>query len=135
MGQLERCPQLHASRHSPGSTLTGSGLDQLALELGEPAQDGQHQSAVGGRRIGPGVGDRAESGARPVQRIQDVQQVAGGPGETVESGDQHDVARRDAAQHPLEFSPVGGRGADLLLKQFFSPRSLEAGELGFQGLP
>jgi hypothetical protein len=39
-------------------------LDQRALELGKPAQDGEHERPVRGRGIGPAILDRAEASAR-----------------------------------------------------------------------
>jgi hypothetical protein len=40
----------------PGAAFTGAGLDQFALELGQAAQDGQHQPTVGRGGVGPRIG-------------------------------------------------------------------------------
>jgi len=53
--------ELHASGLRTDSTLTRPGADQFALELRKAAEHGQHQPAVGRRRIGPAIFERFEA--------------------------------------------------------------------------
>jgi hypothetical protein len=50
--------------------------DQFALELGEAAEDGQHQSAVRRGGVGPGVAERAKADVLAAEQREDVEQVA-----------------------------------------------------------
>src|SRR5690348_2633357 len=44
------------------AALTGARADQISLELGQPAEHGQHQTAVCRGGVGPCVAERAETG-------------------------------------------------------------------------
>jgi hypothetical protein len=43
--------------------VTGADEDQLALELGEPAENREHQSAVRRRGVGPRIVQRLKAGS------------------------------------------------------------------------
>jgi hypothetical protein len=59
---------------SPGAAaaFAGAGADQFALELGKPAEHGQHQAPVRGRRVGPCVMQRTKARALAGDRRQRV---------------------------------------------------------------
>ena len=54
----------------------GATSDQFSLELGEAAQDRQHQPAVRCGRVRPGIPQRFESGALVGDRAEHVQKIA-----------------------------------------------------------
>jgi hypothetical protein len=60
----------------PLATFTRPGSDQLALEFGQAAKHGEHQSAMSGRGIGPSILERFEAGAALADLIEHVEQVA-----------------------------------------------------------
>src|SRR2546425_2415783 len=47
-GELRAASQLHAARLGAGAALAGAGFDQVALELGQAAQDNGEQFVVWG---------------------------------------------------------------------------------------
>src|SRR4051794_20075639 len=63
-GELGRSAHSLPSCHGPCPPLAGACADELALELGEAAQHGEHQAAMRGRGVGPGIAEGAE--ARPL---------------------------------------------------------------------
>jgi hypothetical protein len=71
-GKLLRPPEARASRLGALPALTGLGPDQGALELVEPAQDGEHELAVRPR------GERPEAGARLLDGREHVKEISGG---------------------------------------------------------
>jgi hypothetical protein len=50
-GELRLAAHLHAAGLREPAALAGARADQLALKLGQAAQDGQHQAAVGPREL------------------------------------------------------------------------------------
>src|SRR5215475_10950970 len=85
MGCERRRPtEAHTLRLRAGAAGAGSGEDQLALELGQPAEHGEHEPTVRRGRIGPGITERLEGGTGFADRVEDVEQVAGAPGKPVE---------------------------------------------------
>ena len=66
----------HAALLGALPALARPGADQFTLELGQPAEHCQHQSAVSDRGIGPGVLEALEPGAAFGDRRNDVEQVA-----------------------------------------------------------
>lgn len=77
--------ELHASFNGPPATLAGTDSDQLALELGKAAVDGQQQAPVRRGGIRPCVCQRLERGALLGDGVERVEQVPRGPGEPVRS--------------------------------------------------
>ena len=69
--------------------LIGTRSDQLSLELGEAAKNGQHKSAVRGGGVGPGIGDRAEARALLRNGGDHVQQVARAAGRPIKPRHKH----------------------------------------------
>ena len=55
-------PIFTPARHGAGAAFARPRADQLALELGQPAQHGQHQPPVRGRGVGPCVAEGSEPG-------------------------------------------------------------------------
>jgi hypothetical protein len=60
--ELRRSAHPLPSCHGPCPPLSGARADELALELGEAAQHGEHQAAMRGRDGGRGVAKRTEAG-------------------------------------------------------------------------
>ena len=77
MRQLEFWPHLYAARNGTLLPLTGSALNQVALEFGKTAQDGKHETPVGRRRVGPTIVQRSKARARSVELIQNAARQSG----------------------------------------------------------
>ena len=69
---LARTAKLDITLLRPLATFTRPCSDQLALEFGQAAKHGEHQSAMSGRGIGPSVFERFEAGAALADLIKDV---------------------------------------------------------------
>jgi hypothetical protein len=80
----KRTPRLFA----PLASFAGAGADQLALEFGQAAHDGEHQAAVRRGGVGPCVAERAEASFLVGDRCKRVQQVAGGSREPIKPSHQ-----------------------------------------------
>jgi hypothetical protein len=52
VSEFERSAHFLSARHGPRSAFASARADQIALELGQPAEDGQHQPGA------PGIGER-----------------------------------------------------------------------------
>ena len=98
-GELRLAAKPHAVCLRSGSALGRADADQLALELGQPAQHGDDQPAVGGRRVGPRVAQGTEGGSLVGHGGQGVEQVAGGPGQAVEPRHHQHVAGGELVEH------------------------------------
>jgi hypothetical protein len=72
--------------------------NQLALELGKPSENSQHQSTVRGGRVGPGVTKRSKSGTLLSELGQNIQQITSGAGKTIQPRDDNRVALHDGVQ-------------------------------------
>src|SRR5580700_7693605 len=83
-GEFGFAAELDAARLGAGASFAGPRADQLALELGEAAENGEHQAAVGCGGVGPRVTERAKPGLLAGDRRESVGKVAGRAGETVE---------------------------------------------------
>src|SRR5262249_61331641 len=79
-GQLRATAESDTVRLRAGTSLAGASADQLALELGQAAEDGEHQAAVRGGGVGPGIAKRCESGAYAGDGGERIEQVAGTAG-------------------------------------------------------
>jgi len=74
--ELGLTPELHAARHGCRAAGTGTLVDQLALELRDAGEHGEHHASRRRGRVGPGLGERAQPRSRLVQLLGDVEQVA-----------------------------------------------------------
>ncbi len=92
--ELRLAAHLHAAGLGEPAALAGARADQLPLKLGQAAQDGQHQAAVGSGGVGPGVAQGPESGLAAGDRRQGVEKIAGGAGQPVQPGHHQHVAGR-----------------------------------------
>ena len=75
--ELELPTQTYPPGLSPLPAFVGPGLDQLPLKLSEATEDGQHQPAVRGCRVGPSISQRSETRVSLGDCIKDVQEVPG----------------------------------------------------------
>ena len=73
--ELELSSKSDPSGFRPLSAFLSPGLDQLPLEFREPTKHSQHQPAVRGCRLGPGIRERPEASASLADCIEDIQQV------------------------------------------------------------
>ena len=83
--------------HPPGlgalPTLSGTGSNQLALELRKSPKDGQHEPAVRCRGVCPGTRQRLEaSPGLANRRVEDIEQVPRRTGEPIEPRGHEHVA-------------------------------------------
>ena len=57
--------------------LAGPAPDQFALELGETAQNSQHQATMRRRRVSPNISKGLKAGSLLSNRAQQVEEIAG----------------------------------------------------------
>jgi hypothetical protein len=86
-----------------------SGADQLALELGQAAQHGGHQAALSGRRVGPGIAERAKARTLARDGVEDVEQLARRSGEMVEARHHEHVAGGEPVDRATKLWAIGDR--------------------------
>ena len=89
----------------------GPGADQLALELGKIADNGQHQPTVRRRCIRPCILQRAEACVGLGDGVENVQQIACRSCQSVKPRDHEHVAALDGADKlaqllPSAFAPL-----------------------------
>jgi hypothetical protein len=113
-GQSRRPAEFHALGLGTGSAVARTGKDQLALELSQPAQDGQHQAPVCGRGVGPGIAQRLEAGTGLGDGVEDVEEITGGAGQPIEACHHQHVALAEALDDLGQLGAVGLGAADLL---------------------
>jgi hypothetical protein len=77
IGEFEFRPHFHAPAPWRVPAFAGPGAYQLALELCQPAQHGQHQASVRGRGIGPCVAKGLKSGFLRGDCCNRVEEIAG----------------------------------------------------------
>jgi hypothetical protein len=109
--ELRFAAEALAVRLGARPAFAGADADQLALELGEAAENGQHQAAVRRGGVGPCVAERAEAGFLLGDRGERVQQVAGRAGEAVEPRHHDHVASGDFGEQPAKLRSVNRHAA------------------------
>jgi hypothetical protein len=126
-GEFEGSPQALPSRLRPIPAFAGAGADQLALELGESAENGQHQTPVC-RRVGPRVAERAEPDFLLLDdRPERVQQIAGRARQPVEQRRHcHHVTGSEAVEQPAKLCAAGLGPARTSRNTFSAPASVRA---------
>src|SRR5580704_9697987 len=97
-----------------------AGADQIALELGQAAEHGQHQPPMRCGGVGPRVAERSESGLLVGDRRQYVEKVARRSRQAIEPRHHKHVAGVELVEDTAELGAVGlraaGRGAVDLLR-------------------
>ena len=73
--QLPRPTKPHTPFLCPLTALSRPRADQVALELSQSTQDGQHQPTMRTRGVGPCILETFEAGALLGHRVDDVEQV------------------------------------------------------------
>lgn len=96
-----------AGGNGAGAAFGGALEDEGALELGEPAEDGEDQASLGRRGVGPLLGQRLEAGALGFNTGDDVVEVSGGSGKAIEAGDDERVAGTERVEGIFELDAVG----------------------------
>src|SRR5262245_46511589 len=76
-GELAGASEAHTTLLCSLAAFAGPGADQLALELGQAAKDGEHQLAMRRGGVGPGILERPEASTSLGQLVEHVEQVAG----------------------------------------------------------
>jgi hypothetical protein len=112
--QHTRTSETHASCLGPVAALAGPGTDQRALELGEPAQDGQHELAMRRRGVGPGALERPEAGASLFHVFENVEEVARGARQAVQASDDEHVVGLKPLNYLPQLGAVAARARGLL---------------------
>jgi hypothetical protein len=110
-GELEGSAQALPTRLRPLPAFAGAGADQLALELRQSAEHGQHQTPVRGRRVGPRVGEGSKPGFLAGDRGEGVEKIACRACQPVEPRHHHHVAGGEAVKQPVKLHAVGPRPA------------------------
>jgi hypothetical protein len=73
--QLWRPAEPHPSLFGTLAAFAGASTDQIALELRQAAEDGQHQPTVRRRGVSPGIDQRLEPNLALSERMQRVEEV------------------------------------------------------------
>src|SRR6516225_943525 len=73
--ELMRAAKAHAALSGTLAAFTRPGADQLALKLGQAAENCEHQPAVRAGRVCPGVMQRLKTCATLGDVIEDIEQV------------------------------------------------------------
>src|SRR3954465_8419664 len=115
-GELWLAPEMHAPRPGPLPALSRARPDQFTLELGETAQDGQHEPAMWCRRIRPSILQGPKAGLFLRNSSEGIEQIAGGASQPGEAGDEHDITSAERAHEAGQFGAVSTSSADLLAK-------------------
>src|SRR5262249_56654454 len=63
LGQLRLAAEPCALGHGAGAAFVGPLQDQIALELSDAGQHGQHETAMRSRSVGPRIAERLEASA------------------------------------------------------------------------
>lgn len=115
----------------------GAGADQVALNIGEAAENGNHHPPGAGAGVGPRLRKRAELRLGVHDPLDDLEQVEGAAGEAIDARHRHHVAGGQAVEHTKQFAPVGARARHLLAVDVSAAASggAELVELGVEGLP
>jgi hypothetical protein len=90
--------------------------DKFSLELGETAQDGQHQATMRRRSVSPSISQRFEPRPFLGDRPKQIEKIACGPRQSIETGDDQNIPLCQARHQARKLLAVGPRTADLLLK-------------------
>src|SRR5712671_4009804 len=89
---LARAAKLHSAILGSLAALTRPGANQLPFELGQAAENGEHELAVWGRGVRPAILERTEAGAPLRQLVEQVEQVPGRTRQPIKTGDDQHVA-------------------------------------------
>src|SRR5262249_37524516 len=133
-GEFARASEAHTTLLCSLAALAGPGADQLALELGQAAEDGEHQLAMRRRGVGPGVLQRTEAGSSLGQLVEHIEQIAGRARQTIKAGDDEDITGLEPADGLGQLGPVGLRARGLLLEHLGAAGGSQLGILGSQVL-
>src|SRR5262249_58840922 len=74
--ELARASEAHTTLLCSLAAFAGPGADQLAFELGQAAEDGEHQLAMRRGGVGPGVLQRTKAGSSLGQLVEHIEQIA-----------------------------------------------------------
>src|SRR5262245_34561308 len=94
-GELARVSEAHTTLLCSLAAFAGPGADQLALELGQAAEDSEHQLAVRRGGVPPCVLERTKASTSLGQLIKHIEQIAGRARQAIEAGDDEDSGPAD----------------------------------------
>src|SRR5262249_47964062 len=114
LGQLRLAAEPCALGHGASAAFVGPLQDQIALELSDAGQHGQHETAMRSRSVGPRIAERPEASAFLAEQVDDPQQVERRARQPVELGHDQDVASLKLIERALQFRPLGGNAGHLL---------------------
>src|SRR5262249_25347217 len=126
---LARTTEAHAARLGALAALSGASADQLALELGKPSEDSEHQPAVRGRRVGPSIAQALEARAALADLGEHVEQLARGSRQPIEPRDDQHVAVLELPDRLRQLGPVGLGTRNLFLEYLGAASGHELGVL------
>jgi hypothetical protein len=72
--------------------LGGAGADKIALNIGKPAENGQHQAPGAAGAVGPRFGQGSKLRLGVHDALDDAEQVEGAAGKAVDPRHRHHVA-------------------------------------------
>src|SRR5262249_51617164 len=113
-GESRGTTETHATGFSTGSTVTGTGEDQLTLEFSQARKNSHHQAAMRAGRVCPGVMQRLKACATLGDVIEDIEQVPRRACQAVEPGDDQHIPWVEALKHLGKLRSVAASAADLL---------------------
>lgn len=102
---------VHSARLGPLASLAGAGADEIALELGEAAENRQHQASMRRRRVRPCIGQGPESSARLGHCVERVEKVARRFRQPVEPRHEQRVALGKRFKRAGQFAAIDLLGA------------------------
>jgi hypothetical protein len=132
--QLGRSSHVLAAHLGTRSSFCRSGADQIALDIGESSEDGNHQAAGAGAGVGPRFCQRAELRSRVNDALDDSEQVEGRACEPVDPGDRHGVPGDDLFEHFQKLAAVGLRATGLFAVDVAAPLGMKPLKLRIEGL-
>jgi hypothetical protein len=92
-GQLWLTTKNNPPRLCTLTPLAGSRPDQFALKLGETSQNGQHQATMRRCGVSPTISERFEPSPFFGDRPEQIEEIASGPRQSIEPGDDQHVLR------------------------------------------
>jgi hypothetical protein len=86
-----------------------AGADKIALNIGKPAEDGEHQAPGAGAGVGSRLREGTELRLAVHDPLDDGEEVERAAGQPVNPCYRHHVAGGHLAEHPVKFAAVGPR--------------------------
>lgn len=102
-----------------GAAFAGAGTDQVALELRQAAEHGEHKATVRRRGVGPCIAKRPEPGLLAGDRRKGIEKIACRARQPVEPRHHEHVAGAERVNRPAKLHAVGLGSARHFAEHFF----------------